>query len=47
MNEYIAFAALIIAVIGLAKLINKFIPPDYHQRVEDKYNNLNENEGDN
>ena len=38
MNDYVAFGALVIAVIGLASIINKFIPPDYHQRVEEKYN---------
>ena len=38
MNEYVAFGALVIVVIGLAKIINLFIPPDYHQRVEEKYN---------
>ena len=42
MNDYVVAAVLIIAVICLAKIINKFIPPDYHQRVEEKYNQIDE-----
>jgi hypothetical protein len=42
MNDYVVFAALIIAVIGLAKVINIFIPQDYHQRIEDKYNQIDQ-----
>lgn len=42
MNDYIICAFLIIAVICLAKIINKFIPPDYHQRIEDKYNQIDQ-----
>ena len=39
MNDYIFFASMIIIVCALAKVVNKFFPPDYHQRVEEKYNN--------
>ena len=42
MNVYVAFVVLVISVIGIAKVINKFFPPDYHQRVEEKYNENNE-----
>lgn len=42
MNVYVAFVVLVISVIGIAKVINKFLPPDYHQRVEEKYNQNNE-----
>jgi hypothetical protein len=38
MSEFAISCALIVAVIILACIINKFIPPDYHQRVEEKYN---------
>ena len=42
MNVYVAFVVLVIAVIVAATVINKFFPPDYHQRVEEKYNQNNE-----
>ena len=38
MNEYVAFGALVIAVIGLAKVINRFIPHNHDQMIEEKYN---------
>lgn len=38
MNEYVAFGALVIVVIGLAKVINIFIPHNHDQIIEDKYN---------
>ena len=38
MNEFVTFAVLVVLVIGLACIVNKFSPPDYHQRVEEKYN---------
>ena len=47
MNGIVLFFILLAAVIILARIMRKIFPPDYHQRVEDKYNNLNENEGDN
>ena len=38
MNEFVTFAVLVVLVIGLACIVNKFFPPDYHRRVEEKYN---------
>ncbi len=42
MNDLIVFVLLVAVVIGLAKFVNIFIPPDYHQRIEDKYNEIDE-----
>lgn len=38
MNDYVLFASLVVLVLGLARIVTKFFPPDYHQRVEEKYN---------
>lgn len=45
MNEVVVFLVLLAIVITLACVVNKFFPPDYHQRVENKYNN--KTKGDN
>lgn len=38
MNEYAISLTLLAAVIVVARIVNKFFPPDCHQRVEEKYN---------
>lgn len=35
MNELIIIAALVIIVVNIAKAVNYFFPPDYHQRIEE------------
>lgn len=41
MNGFVVFCLLLVVVIALARIVNKFLPPDYHQRVEEKYNKEN------
>lgn len=42
MNGFVVFGLILIFVIVIARIINKLFPPDYHQRVEEKYNENNE-----
>ena len=42
MNEYVAFGALVVVVIGLAKVVNSFIPHNHDQMIEEKHNKNNE-----
>ena len=40
MNGFVLFFVLIVFVIVLARVMKKLFPPDYHQSVEDKYNDI-------
>jgi small neutral amino acid transporter SnatA (MarC family) len=41
MNDFIIAGGLLVFVIAVACFVNKFLPPEYYQRVEDKYNDVN------
>lgn len=45
MSELVIFAALLFFTVIVARAMSHFFPPDYHQRVEEKYNN--KTKGDN
>ena len=38
MPELVIFAALFLFTAIVARAMDHFFPPDYHQRIEEKYN---------
>lgn len=40
MNGFVVFGILLVVIIILARVVRKIFPPDYHQCVEDKYNQI-------
>ena len=37
MNGFVIVCAMVIGVIVIACMVNRFLPPDYHNQIEEKY----------